>query len=85
MNKKPIIGLTAFLNTDGPKFFKVNSTYVNAIKEAGGIPLIIPECYDENNGLTLIEFVDGLLVPGGQAIAPQLFGEEAVPQVNYHI
>lgn len=84
MANKPIIGLTAFFNTDGPSIFKVNSSYVNAIIEAGGIPLIIPVTADINIGIRLAEQLDGLLVPGGQDIAPQLFNEEPVPQVSYH-
>ena len=81
--KKPIIGLTAYPSTDDSIVFKVNQSYVNAILKAGGIPMIIPVT-SSDVALALIDIADGLLIPGGQDVSPNLYQEEPVPQVTIH-
>ncbi len=61
----------------------LNSSYIEAITEAGGIPLPIPVTDDPGRALDYIDMLDGLLLPGGEDVTPYLFGEEPVPQVTY--
>jgi len=68
-DKRPLIGIT--MDADG-EFFKLRRQYVEAVRKAGGIPLLIP-CTGAAEGLA--DAVDGLLIPGGDDIAPKLYGE----------
>jgi putative glutamine amidotransferase len=64
---EPLIGI-ASLTSD---------TYVRAIRESGGIPIVLPntdgsvEKVDE-----YLDLLDGLLLPGGADIPPSEYGEE---------
>ncbi len=70
---KPVIGI-ATLTKD---------TYVRAIRDCGGIPVVLPiadgspELVDE-----YLELLDGLLMPGGNDIHPSEWGEELHPKAN---
>jgi putative glutamine amidotransferase len=55
----------------------LNETYVNAVYDAGGLPLILPilpEVPDQ-----LIEMLDGVILSGGGDIDPVHFGREQHP------
>lgn len=72
-SSKPIIGIST-LDKD---------TYVRAIRQCGGIPVILPmadgsaELVDE-----YLELLDGLLMPGGDDIHSSEWGEELHPAAN---
>jgi putative glutamine amidotransferase len=80
---KPIIGITPDYNPGNredmggtePTYF-LRARYLQAIQDAGGIPIVLPLV----RGLTKQEFLlhrlDGLLVTGsGSDLAPELYGE----------
>ena len=68
--KAPLIGI-ASLTSD---------TYVLAIKEAGGIPIILPNGDGFPDKIAeYLEFLDGLVMPGGADIPPSEWGEEPHP------
>jgi putative glutamine amidotransferase len=80
---RPVIGITCYLE---PVRFDewdasaalVPLTYVRAITEAGGVPLLIPpvgEAVDD-----VLDTVHGLVFTGGPDIAPSLYG--AAPDAN---
>lgn len=79
----PVIGMTAFFNDDNGRVHKINTSFVEAILKNGGIPLIIPVTADTSYITEMVERIDGLLVPGGQDVAPHLYGEEPCPQVSF--
>lgn len=80
---KPVIGMTAMPHEDASsKVFQTNQTYVNAILNAGGLPLLLPAKGSENDCLELAEHLDGLLVPGGADVSTLLYGEEALQPVT---
>lgn len=79
----PVIGMTAFFNDDNGRVHKINTSFVEAILKNGGIPLIIPVISDRSGIAAMVERIDGLLVPGGQDVAPHLYGEEPCPQVSF--
>lgn len=71
--KKPLILVTTSNNVVEDTFVvRLNHEYVNAVVQAGGIPVIVgsPFGLDE-----LIELADGLLLTGGVDVDPALFGE----------
>ena len=73
--KKPIIGITAVTAFD-EKLYAQARAYAEAIWGAGGEPLFLPCNPDKSNCEQVIDLLDGLLVPGGHDIDPQLYGEE---------
>ncbi len=66
----PLIGI-ASLTSD---------TYVLAIREAGGIPIVLPNGDGSPERIKeYLDLVDGLLMPGGADIPPSEWGEEQHP------
>ena len=57
----------------------VNQDYIDCIEAAGGIPVIVP-VMNEEDSYELIKFADGVLLPGGHDIAPNLYGEDPIPE-----
>jgi putative glutamine amidotransferase len=71
--RAPLIGI-ASVNGDA---------YVQAIREAGGIPVILPDHAGGDTELAgYLERLDGLLLPGGADIPPAEYGEAAHPTVE---
>lgn len=54
-------------------------TYVNAIEQAGGVPLIIPALTDRPALEAALAHLDGLLLTGGLDISPRLYGQRRHP------
>jgi putative glutamine amidotransferase len=52
------------------------------VEEAGGVPILIPQLHDLSALETLLERLDGLLLPGGIDIAPVRYGEEPHPKLG---
>lgn len=49
--------------------------YMNGIKEAGAIPVILPLASDIEDALEIFERCDGLLMTGGHDVSPSLYKE----------
>ena len=77
---KPVIGITACHEDE--RIYKTNDTYVKAVVRAGGIPVMLPIAAALEDCGRLAALVDGFLVPGGEDMAPQYFGEEPHPSVT---
>lgn len=75
--RKPVIGLTSSYekNETLDRIF-LNHTYLEAIRQFGGIPLILPTEGTEEEYEILLELCDGILLTGGDDIDPAYFGEE---------
>lgn len=74
----PIIGITTFCGKeDRGNYGKVRCSYINAISEAGGRPLLIPQLDDENKAETYIDLIDGLVLSGGADVSPLYYGEKS--------
>ncbi|HKH09262.1 MAG TPA: gamma-glutamyl-gamma-aminobutyrate hydrolase family protein [Agromyces sp.] len=58
----------------------ISHTYVSAIQEAGGAPLLFPsvDVHVDDPG-RLLDLVDGLFLPGGRDLDATLYGSEAHP------
>lgn len=84
---KPIIGITCnydyrgtvgTVTHSGPdeqdwNFLAVD--YARAIENAGGIPVMIPQFDDPENAPDILERLDGLMISGGNDVAPEFYGE----------
>lgn len=74
---RPLIGVSAdFLASKSGTWHRTRDTYVQAILNAGGAPILIPALADEASLYTIFQNLDGLLLTGGADIDPALYGEE---------
>lgn len=73
--RRPLIGLTPShdIHTND---ISMRSTYLGAVKEAGGIPVVLPLDAEESDLKRLVSLFDGFLFTGGPDVHPFLFGEE---------
>jgi len=76
---RPIIGITCGTSgTDGNlSENSIGGSYISAIENAGGTPIVIPIVQNEACLDDSFEIIDGLLLSGGVDIDPLYFGEEA--------
>src|SRR5712691_8723363 len=74
----PLIGIsTSIITVDkDPERAYVNTAYLRAIQDAGGIPVLLPPQLDETVLSVLWKRLDGLVLTGGGDIDPARFGEE---------
>lgn len=78
---KSIIGILAnveekeFLPNSYMKQYSLNSSYVEAVRKSGGLPIILPIANNENIE-EYISLIDGLLLVGGRDVNPILYNEE---------
>lgn len=79
----PLIGVTTSISFGGenPERAYVNSTYLLAIQEAGGVPVPLPPQLGDGALEELSSRLDGLLLTGGGDLDPKTFGESPHPTV----
>lgn len=73
---KPIIGISPTPSNDtfahGSFYrFCLSDTYVRSVRQAGGIPVILPA--SDENGAEVLSSLDGLILSGGGDIEPSRF------------
>lgn len=57
-------------------------TYVQAVADAGGAPVIIPALTDLSLLTSIVEGIDGLVMSGGSDINPLFVNEDPIPQLQ---
>ena len=72
---KPIIGILPLYDMDKESLWMI-PYYLKRVREAGGIPVILPLDLEENEIKELNEHIDGYIFPGGNDINPSLYNEE---------
>jgi putative glutamine amidotransferase len=83
MKTRPKIGFTSLRTEDSRSVYKLfDDNYARAIVRAGGLPLVLPSFLDDIP--SVLESVDGLLIPGGLDIHSKHFKEELHPKVELH-
>lgn len=60
----------------------MNQAYIDAVVAAGGTPICIPLCLDGESIDRIYGMIDGLLLPGGDDVAPWRYGEESHPALG---
>lgn len=71
MGVKPLIGIT--MDKEG-EYLKMKHFYAAAIRKSGGVPVFLPP---DRNASDYAAFIDGLLIPGGDDLDPEYYGEPA--------
>ncbi len=77
-NKPPIIGITTYARSENREF-RIDTDYVDAVRRAGGVPLLVPP--GETHLDQVIALLDGLILSGGGDVNPETYGAEAHAQV----
>ena len=79
---KPIIGIGSDVHKTPGKRDRafVYTTYVESLRRAGAIPVLIPP--QPENARELVDELDGILLAGGEDCDPAVYGEEAHPTVE---
>ncbi len=73
---RPVIGISGdILTGDGVDRHAVRDSYIAAVLNAGGAPLIIPCTGHEAAAYAIYRTLDGLLLTGGADVQPDLYGE----------
>lgn len=78
---RPVIGIPPSIENGSNTHF-INSDNINAIKNAGGMPVILPYVEDKEMMKQAANMIDGLYLTGGNDIDPTLFGEEPHPKLG---
>ncbi|MGH2444233.1 MAG: gamma-glutamyl-gamma-aminobutyrate hydrolase family protein, partial [Chloroflexota bacterium] len=76
---KPLIGVTChYLRGNLPQSSTVQ-VYLESILVAGGAPLAIPIGLDKESLRTVYDVLDGVLLPGGDDVGPERYGQQRHP------
>ena len=79
LTSRPVIGITSVYETgrDGENpSTAVAFTYVQAVLESGGTPLVLPTIQNEQALGQYLEILDGLVLIGGADIPPSAYGQK---------
>lgn len=88
---KPLIGISTYFVADreldgrrvrgtvGQDMLMSNLDYSRSVYEGGGIPVALPTLDGPEAAEELVERLDGLLLAGGEDLAPALFRQEPQP------
>lgn len=83
---KPLIGITGSMGLGiyslqqehmPAQRHQISDSYVQAIIQAGGIPVMLPCCEDEDLMKAMADKVDGVLLSGGGDVDPAVYGQRA--------
>lgn len=80
--KKPIIAVTALFDDEKDSIWMLPA-YLDAVTEAGGIPVILPLIDNNEDIKNLVSLYDGFLLTGGQDINPKIYNEEKAKHCGY--
>ncbi len=76
---RPLIGITSVYQVEEENdsaSIVVGFSYVKAVAENGGVPVILPTITDKEILLRYIEELDGLILVGGDDIPPDAYGQQ---------
>jgi len=79
LSGRPVIGINAGVrDIEGPGklFLTLRTTYVDAVRAAGGIPMVVPAVEDEMLIAAHADLCDGFIFTGGPDLDPALYGQE---------
>jgi len=83
MMRPPLIAVTTSVTIGKkPERVYLNASYVNAVQQAGAVPVPIPPQLDRATRAELWERLDGVVLTGGGDINPARFSEPAHPTVS---
>ena len=74
----PLIGLTPDYSPSTRRLM-INEDYMESVREAGGLPVLLPLAADEQTLLDCLSRLSGIVFTGGADIEPALYGQERHP------
>jgi putative glutamine amidotransferase len=74
MSQHPIIGITTYSRDENNKF-SLPAEYIDAVRRAGGIPVLLP--HGEPHLLDMLPLLDGVILSGGGDVDPALYNGQA--------
>lgn len=83
---KPLIGITSSMGLgiwsmtqefQPQEQHRLGDKYVQAIIQAGGIPVILPACEDPSVMEAMVDGLDGIVLSGGGDVDPAVYGQRA--------
>ena len=77
--KKPLIGISC---GGGQGKSTANNSYVHAVTQAGGIPVLLPCTEDMRVIEGTVSRLDGIVFTGGEDYDPAIYGEERIPELG---
>ena len=76
MSRDPLVGVTTSITVgQTPERAYVNSAYLHAVQQAGGVPVLLPPQLSKASLERLVRGLDALLLTGGGDVDPATFGE----------
>ncbi len=81
---KPLIGITTRngKDSDGHPLTSLQHSYLNAIVQAGGVPIPIPSMLSEEDFLDVYSRLDGILFSGGGDVSIEYFNGSDHPRIG---
>ena len=81
---KPLIGITTnqSRNANGQPTVMLMQSYVNAVLEAGGVPVLIPSLISEDDWEIAYSRLDGILFSGGGDIGLEYSPGDPHPRID---
>ncbi|MDA1192625.1 MAG: gamma-glutamyl-gamma-aminobutyrate hydrolase family protein [Candidatus Poribacteria bacterium] len=87
---RPVVGITCQFDPspsnrsaetmDGTH--RLPDAYVRAVREAGGLPILLPTTHASEVRVEYLRTVDALIFSGGGDLDPYLFGEDPIPALG---
>ena len=77
----PLIGISGSITKDEKQHFLLRC-YMQRLTENGAIPLLLSSDMDDDQIGQCARQLDGLMLAGGNDIAPSLYGHEPIPQLG---
>ena len=83
----PVIGITAYDDTAAWSNWNTRAAllpyaYVNAVRQSGGRPVLLPPGGDADEASATVAGLDGLIVSGGPDIDPVRYGQPRHPRTQ---
>jgi putative glutamine amidotransferase len=80
----PLIGITTYRHENQQGYPQIASSeaYIQAVSQAGGIPVLIPLGLPHDQISAVLPHLDGIIFSGGGDIDPSLYGAEPHPEIH---
>lgn len=76
---RDVAGLAAQTGLEGQQWQLLSDHYLAAVERAGMSPVIIPICSDFETVKAIVSKLDGIVLSGGNDVAPACYGERIKP------
>ena len=81
--KKIILTSRMIIDDDHGKYIRLRNDYAEAIRRAGGLPIIAQSTEDQTIIDEYIKLANAIVFTGGEDIDPNLYGEDFHPSVEF--